>query len=277
MTTTDPAATSDAAMKAKHRAMWALGDYPALASDLIADLGPALVSACGVRPRMRVLDIAAGAGNAALVAADAGADVVAADLTPELLAAGRAVAAARGLEVTWREADAEALPFGDATFDVVMSCVGVMFAPRHQQAADELLRVCRPGGTIGLLNWAHDGFIGQMFAVMKPYAAPPPPGAQPPPLWGDERHLAALLGDGAERMQIRRQTLAIPFTSGAGFRDYFKQRYGPMIAAYRNLGPDTERAVELDCALAELGERNLAATGTGAMSWDYQLLTAVRA
>jgi SAM-dependent methyltransferase len=172
-------AVADAAVKAKHRAMWASGDYPALAHDLIADLGPALVDACGVRPRMRVLDVAAGAGNAALVAADAGADVVAGDLTPELFAAGRAAAAERGVEVTWREADAEALPFADAAFDVVMSCVGVMFAPHHQQAADELVRVCRPGGTIGLLNWAPDGFIGQMFALTKPYAAPPPLGAQP--------------------------------------------------------------------------------------------------
>ena len=157
-------AAADAALKAKHRAMWASGDYPALARDLIADLGPALVDACGVRPGMRVLDVAAGAGNAALVAADAGADVVASDLTPELFAAGRAAAAERGVEVTWREADAEALPFADATFDVVMSCVGVMFAPHHQQAADELVRVCRPGGTIGLLNWTPEGFIGQMFA-----------------------------------------------------------------------------------------------------------------
>jgi Methyltransferase domain len=122
---------------------------------------------------MRVLDVAAGAGNAALAAADAGADVVAADLTPELFAAGRAAAAERGVEVTWREADAEALPFADAAFDVVMPCVGVMFAPHHQQAADELVRVCRPGATIGLLNWTPDGFIGQMFALTKPYAAPP--------------------------------------------------------------------------------------------------------
>jgi 2-polyprenyl-3-methyl-5-hydroxy-6-metoxy-1,4-benzoquinol methylase len=132
MTTIDrPAnagAAADAAVKAKHRAMWASGNYPALAHDLIADLGAALVDACGVRPGMRVLDVAAGAGNAALVAADAGADVVAGDLTPELFTAGRAAAAERGVEVTWREADAEALPFADAAFDVVMSCVGVMFA-----------------------------------------------------------------------------------------------------------------------------------------------------
>jgi hypothetical protein len=157
-----------------------------------------------------------------------------------------------------------------------MSCVGVMFAPRHQQAADELVRVCRPGGTIGLLNWTPGGFIGQMFALMKPYAAPPPPGAQPPPLWGDERHVAALLGDRVERIQARRQSVAIPFATSAEFRDYFKQRYGPTIAAYRNLGADAERATELDRALAELGEQNLVATGTTTMSWEYQLMTAVK-
>src|SRR5215468_9651396 len=192
MTTIDrPAGTgpaADAAVKAKHRAMWASGDYAALAADLIADLGSALVDACGVRPGMRVLDVAAGAGNAALVAADPDADV-ASDLTPELLTAGRAAAAERGVDVTWREADAEALPFADAAFDVVMSCVGVMFAPRHQRAADELVRVCRPGGTIGLLSWTPDGTIGDFFRTFGGYV-PPPPGAQPPPLWGDERHVA---------------------------------------------------------------------------------------
>jgi ubiquinone/menaquinone biosynthesis C-methylase UbiE len=270
----DADAAADAAVKAKHRAMWASGDYPALAHDLIAELGPALVDACGVRPGMRVLDVAAGAGNAALVAADADAEVVAADLTPELFAAGRAAAAERGVEVTWREADAEALPFADEAFDVVMSCVGVMFAPHHQQAADELVRVCRPGGTIGLLNWTPGGFIGQVFALMKPYGAAPPPGAQPPPLWGDERHVAALLGDRVERLQARRQSIAIPFVTGAEFRDYFKKRYGPTIAVYRNLGADAERAAELDRALAELGDQNVA--GTTTMSWEYQLMTAVR-
>ena len=267
---------ADAAVKAKHRAIWASGDYPALAADLIADLGPALVDACGVRPGMRVLDVAAGAGNAALVAADAGADVVASDLTPELFAAGRAAATERGVEVTWREADAEALPFADAAFDVVMSCVGVMFAPHHQRAADELVRVCRPGGTIGLLNWTPGGFIGQMFTLMKPYAPPPPPGAQPSPLWGDELHVAALLGDRVEHMQTRRQSIVIPFATGAEFRDYFKQRYGPTIAVYRNLSADDARVTELDRALAELGEQNLAATGTATMSWEYQLVIAVR-
>ena len=121
--------------------------------------------------------------------------MVACDLTPELFDAGRGLAARHGVEVEWREADAEALPFADGEFDVVLSCVGVMFAPHHQAAADELARVCRPGGTIGLLSWTPEGFVGQMLATMKPYAPPPPPGAQPPPLWGNEDHVLTLLGE----------------------------------------------------------------------------------
>src|SRR5215472_17522225 len=152
-------------LKAKHRAMWALGDYPALAADIIADLGPVLVRACGIRPGDRVLDVAAGSGNAPIPAAQAGASVVASDLTPELLEAGRREAARQKAQLEWRQADAEGLPFADGEFDTVMSCLGVMFTPYHQASADELVRVCRPGGTIGLLNWTPEGFIGQMFAT----------------------------------------------------------------------------------------------------------------
>ena len=267
---------ADQALKAKHRAMWALGDYPAVAIDLIAELGPALVAASGVRAGHRVLDVGAGTGNAAVPAALAGATVVASDLTPELFVVGRQFAARHGAQLTWEEGDAEALPYDDGSFDVILSCVGVMFAPHHQRAADELVRVCRPGGTIGLLAWTPESFVGQLFKVMKPYAPPPPPGAQPPPLWGDERHVAALLGDRVGHMQARRQSVMIPFATGAGFRDYFKQRYGPTIAVYRNLSADDERVTELDRALAELGEQNLVATGTATMSWEYQLITAVR-
>ena len=280
MTTIDqpnPAiAADDAALKAKHRAMWASGDYPTLAAEIISSLGPTLVDACDVQPGTRVLDVAAGAGNAALAAAAAGAAVVASDLAPELFTAGRAAAAERGVQVSWREADAEALPFADAEFDTVLSCVGVMFAPHHQQAADELVRVCRPGGRIGLLSWTPGGFIGQMFAAMKPYAPPPPPGAQPPPLWGDPDHVRALLGDRVQGVVARRETVKIPFASGAEFRDYFKHHYGPTIAVYRNLADQPERAAELDSVLAELGDQNLAATGTGRMSWEYLLVVATR-
>ena len=136
---------ADRALKDKHRAMWALGDYPELAAEVIADLGPTLVDAVGVGPGDRVLDVAAGSGNAAVPAALAGAAVVASDLTPALLEAGRRAAEARGVTVDWQEADAEALPYDDGTFDVAMSCVGIMFAPHHATAAGELVRVVRPG------------------------------------------------------------------------------------------------------------------------------------
>ncbi|MCW2783338.1 MAG: SAM-dependent methyltransferase [Marmoricola sp.] len=139
----------------------AQGDYPALASELIPDVGAILVAACGVQPRHRVLDVGAGAGNAAIPAAMMGADVVASDLTPEMFDAGRRQAADRGVELEWMEGDAETLPFSDNVFDVVMSCVGVMFAPHHQACADELVRVCKPDGTIGLLSWTPKGSSGR--------------------------------------------------------------------------------------------------------------------
>src|SRR2546430_8197971 len=206
--TTETTNTAEAAraLKARHRAMWAFGDYPAVVTDLVSPLGPVLAGACGIRPGDRVLDVAAGTGNAAIPAALAGASVVASDLTPELFEAGREEAARRGARLEWRQADAEDLPFADGEFDTVLSCLGVMFAPHHQSSADELIRVCRPGGTIGLLSWTPEGFIGQLFATMKPYAPPPPPGAQPPPLWGREDHVLSLLGDPVTHVRARRQS-----------------------------------------------------------------------
>jgi ubiquinone/menaquinone biosynthesis C-methylase UbiE len=268
---------ADYALKARHRAMWALGDYPALASDIISDLGPILVQACGVRPGDRVLDVAAGSGNAAIPAALAGATVVASDLTPELLESGRRQAAARGAQLEWRQADAEALPFADDAFDIVLSCVGVMFAPHHQASADELVRVCRPGGTIGLLSWTPEGFVGQMLATMKPYAPPPPPGAQPPPLWGREDHARALLGDRVTDVAASRQSLTVDrFPAPEAFRDYFKARYGPTIATYRHIADDAQRVAALDGDLVRLARRHDQAqsAGTTVMNWEYLLLTA---
>ena len=150
----NPTPTVDVqAVAAKHRAMWASGDYPKLAAELVAPLGPVLVEATGVDPGDRVLDVAAGTGNGAIPAAQTGASVVASDLCPELLERGRALAAEQGVELEWREANAHALPFGDNAFDVVMSCIGVMFAPFHQQAADELVRVTKPGGGAGMYGF----------------------------------------------------------------------------------------------------------------------------
>ncbi|HXV91743.1 MAG TPA: methyltransferase domain-containing protein, partial [Pseudonocardia sp.] len=166
MTDTTATIGTDRALKARHRAMWALGDYPVVGNEVIAELGPVLVAASGVRRGDRVLDVAAGSGNVAVPAARTGAEVVASDLTPELFPAGREYAARAGVELTWEEGDAEALPYPDGSFDVVLSCVGVMFAPHHQQAADELVRVCRPGGTIGLISWTPEGFVGELFRTM---------------------------------------------------------------------------------------------------------------
>jgi SAM-dependent methyltransferase len=263
-------------IKTKHRAMWALGDYASVAADVIPALGPILVEACGIGPGDRVLDVAAGSGNAAIPAAGAGAEVVASDLTPELLEAGQRDAEALGLALTWREADAEALPFADDEFDKVISCVGVMFAPFHQASADELVRVCRPGGTIGLINWTPGGFIGQMFATMKPYAPPPPAGAQPPPLWGSEEHVRSLLGDRVTDVVARTEMLTVDcFDSPESFRDFFKACYGPTIAVYRAIADDPSKIESLDAELADLARRH--DTGDGAMKWEYLLFTADKA
>jgi len=267
----DPA---DSALKARHRAMWASGDYAHLAEDLIWDLGPGLVRAAGIGRDQRVLDVAAGSGNAAIPAALAGADVVASDLTPELFAAGRREAAEVGVTVRWEEGDAEALPYGDTAFDAVISCLGLMFAPHHQRAADELLRVTRPGGTIGLLSWTPDGFIGRMFAAMKPFAPPPPPGAQPPPMWGSEDHVRELLGPRVTDVRAGKRTVAFEFATGASFRDYFKAFYGPTIATYASLAATPERVIALDEALADLGDEALA--GGGVIEAEYLVLVATR-
>jgi SAM-dependent methyltransferase len=271
---TNPAATvDDAQIAAKHRAMWASGDYPKLAAELVAPLGPVLVEETGLGSGDRVLDVAAGTGNASIPAAQTGASVVASDLCPELLEHGRRLAVERGVELEWREANAHSLPFSDNEFDVVMSCIGVMFAPFHQRAADELVRVCKPGGRIGLINWTPEGHIGQLFATMKPYVPAPPQGAQPPPLWGKEDHVRALLGDRVTDVVTERRTLTVDaFADGAAFRDYFKAVYGPTISAYRNLEGDPDRVAALDADIARIGDGFL--QGGSSMEWEYLLLTA---
>ena len=270
------AAEADRALKTKHKALWSLGDYPAVAAEVIPSTGPALVQACGIHAGQRVLDVGAGSGNAAIPAALTGADVIASDLAPALLDVGRQHAASLGATLEWQEADAEALPYADADFDVVMSCIGVMFAPHHQAAADELVRVCRPGGTIGLLSWTPEGFIGQMFATMKPYAPPPPPGAQPPPLWGDESHVRSLLGDRVTDVNARKESLTVDrFGAPEDFREFFKRTYGPTIAVYRNIAEEPDKVEALDRELADLAARHFDAA-VGTMSWEYLLFTASR-
>ncbi len=280
MTQTATATDADRALKARHRALWASGNYPAVAAQLIPQLGPELVRECGVAEGDRVLDVAAGTGNAAIPAAEAGATVTASDLTPELFDAGRTIAAERGVALDWVEADAEALPFADDSFDVVMSSVGAMFAPHHQATADELVRVCRPGGTIGMINWTPAGFIGRLFATMKPYAPPLPTGASPAPLWGDEEHVRKLFGNRVTELTVRRQTVTMDHcATPEEFREYWKTNYGPTIAVYKYNADSPERIEALDRDfLAFLAGANRA-TEAGRTNYqaEYLLLTAVTA
>ncbi|GAA1848036.1 class I SAM-dependent methyltransferase [Pseudonocardia ailaonensis] len=268
MTTPDLSADPIHSIGPKHRALWASGSYATVAADLIPGLGPVLVEAAGIRAGQRVLDVAAGTGNAAIPAFRTGASVVASDLTPELLDVGRNLEP--GIE--WVEADAQALPFETAEFDAVLSCVGVMFAPFHARAAAELVRVCRPGGTIALLSWTPEGFVGQLFATMKPFAPPPPPGASPAPLWGSEEHVRSLLGDDVRGLRAEKRTVVFDVsTSPADFRGWWKANYGPTIAAYKA----QEDPAALDAAFLEFLERSQRPDGT----WEaeYLLVTAVRA
>lgn len=268
---------ADQALKTKHRAVWASGNYASVVNDIVHELGPILVEAAGIKSGDLVLDVAAGTGNAAIPAAQTGAQVIASDLTPELMEVGKRWAAEVGVELTWETADAEALPYGDGVFDAVLSCLGVMFAPHHQPAADELVRVCRPGGTIGLIAWTPAGFIGQMFATMKPYAPPPPPGAQPPPLWGDEDHVRELLGDRVEQVQTKTRAVRVSyFATPEAFRDYFKANYGPTISIYKAIADDPERVAALDRDLVEMARRFDVGTDSTVVDWEYLLLTARR-
>ncbi|MEJ7833128.1 MAG: class I SAM-dependent methyltransferase [Nocardioides sp.] len=241
-------------LKSKHRTMWASGDYPHMVDTFLLPLGPRLVDACAIEAGTRVLDVASGTGNAAIPAAQRGAYVTASDLTPELLEAGRARPEAAGLELTWVPADAEDLPFEDASFDVVMSSIGVMFAPHHQVAADELVRVCRPGGRIGLLSWTPEGMLGALFATMKAFAPPPPTGASSPPLWGSEEHLRGLFGGRVEMHSLARDTLEITaFERARDYGEHFKAHYGPTIAVRANAVRNGLEA-EFDAALDEFCE-----------------------
>jgi SAM-dependent methyltransferase len=270
-------ATADSELKARHRAMWASGDYPSMVETFLRPLGPRLVEACGIGPDMTVLDVAAGTGNASIPAAQRGARVTASDLTPELFDAGRRRAEAEGVELEWVEGDAENLPFDDGSFDVVMSSIGAMFAPHHQAVADELIRVCSPGGTIGMLNWTPEGMIGALFRTMGPFAPAPPPGAQPPPLWGSEEHMRELFGDRVEFRTMQRDVLEVTaFEHPHDYGEHFKELYGPTIVARANAERDG-REGELDEALERFcDEWNLGTSDDARFEQEYLLAVGTR-
>ena len=267
----------DTALKAKHRAMWGNGDYPLMVDTFLLPIGHRLAEGAGIAEGARVLDVAAGTGNASVPAAQRGARVTASDLTPDLLAAGSRRPDAQGLDIEWVEADAERLPFEDSAYDVVMSAIGVMFAPHHQAAADELVRVCRPGGTVALLSWTPEGMLGDLFRTMKPFAAPPPPGAQPPPLWGSEEHLAGLFGNRVEFHTLERDTLEITaFPRARDYGEHFKAYYGPTIAVRANAEKEG-RAQEFDDALDRFCDTwNLGTPDQGRFEKEYLLAVGTR-
>jgi SAM-dependent methyltransferase len=268
----------DPELKARHRAMWASGDYPSMVETFLLPLGPRLVEASGVGDGMTVLDVAAGTGNFAIPAALAGADVTASDLTPELFDAGRDRAAAANVELDWVEADAERLPFDDESFDAVVSSIGVMFAPHHQDAADELVRVCRRGGTIALLSWTPEGMIGDLFRTIGPFAPPPPPGAQPPPLWGSPTHLRSLFGERVDFTSSERGLLEVTaFTHARDYGEHFKARYGPTIAARANAARSGHEA-DFDAALDGFSDRwDRGTVGRARFEMEYLLAVGKRA
>lgn len=254
--------------KQTQRAMWAAGDYAAL-SEEIAGVGELLVERAEVAAGMRVLDVACGTGNAALPAARRGGEVTGLDLVPGLLQAGQAKAASAGLEVEWVEGDAEALPFDDESFDAVLSVFGVQFAPRHAVVADELTRVTRPGGRIGLVNWTPDGLIGQLFKVMGRYMPAPPDYASPPPLWGDEEHVRELFADAPVELEFTRGHNPWRFDSAEHWVVFMETHYGPMVKAREKLTAEGrwEACREEIHALAE--RHNEATDGTLLIQAEY--------
>jgi ubiquinone/menaquinone biosynthesis C-methylase UbiE len=268
-------AQGEAAAKAAHRAMWAMGDYDRFARATVWELGPQLVDACPIKPGHRVLDVAAGTGNVAIRAAMKGASVVACDLTPEHFAHGRRGAAAAGVTLEWIEGDAEAPPFDDSTFDVVTSCFGAMFAPDHQAVTDELVRVCRPGGTIGLVSFTPEGTGGEFFALLAPYAPPAPAGASPPVLWGSEEYVRTQFGRRLSSLALSRHTYIERAPSPEDYCRLFIEAFGPLVAIRASLDHDPERRAELDRRFLEAVIRWNRGRSTGPVEIAYEYLLAI--
>ena len=261
--------------KAEQRALWALGDYHRFATETVWVLGPVLVDACGITAGQRVLDVATGTGNVAIRAAEAGADVVAADLTPENFEAGRREARARGVELDWVEADAESLPFEDGAFDVVTSSLGAIFAPDHQAVADELVRVCRPGGTIGMINFTPEGLAGGFFELFGRYAPPPPAGAQAPVLWGSEEHVRDLFGSRLASLGLARRHYVERSPDPAAYCEFFRETFGPVAGLFAALADRPDTLAALDRDFLEFATRSNQGPPGGPAEYRYEYLLVV--
>jgi ubiquinone/menaquinone biosynthesis C-methylase UbiE len=244
-----------AAVKTRQQGAWSSGDY-AVVGTTLQIVGEELCEALDLRAGQSVLDVAAGNGNVTLAAARRWGKVVSTDFVPALLERGRERAAAERLDIEFQQADAEALPFGDATFDVVVSTFGVMFTPDQERAAAELIRVCKPGGKIGLANWTPDGFIGQIFKTIGKYQ-PPPAGVKSPTLWGTESRIREMFGKQASAIRIEQRSFAFRYRSAQHWLDVFKTYYGPLLKAFAALEPRAQAAVADDfIALAQRFNRS---------------------
>jgi SAM-dependent methyltransferase len=261
-------------LKASHHVTWAAGDYAAIA-ELIDEIPPAhLLERVGVEPGLAVLDVATGTGNVALRAAVAGADVVGLDLTPELFESARPRAEALGVDVDWVEGDAEELPFPDGGFDRVVSAFGIQFTPRHAVTASELVRVCKPGGAIGLCNWTPEGKVGELFSIMSRYLPPAPAYASPPPLWGDEAHVRELFADHDVELELERATTPFRFESAEHYVSFFETNYGPTVKARERLTAEG-RWDDCRAEIVEMMERrNVARDGSLDVPAEYLLVVA---
>ena len=265
---TSTAATPDyAAIKARQKATWASGDY-AVVGTTLQIVGESLCEAVDLRAGARVLDVAAGNGNATLAAARRWAEVTSTDYVPALLERGRERAAAERLHgIDFREADAEALPFDDASFDVVLSTFGCMFAPNAPRVAAELLRVCRPGGRIGLANWTPEGFIGQLFKTVGQHV-PPPAGVSSPALWGKRERIDELFGAQAARIEAPTRQFVFRYRSPEHWLEVFRGYYGPVLKAFAALDAERQHTLAEDL-VALRGRFNRADDGTVVIPSDY--------
>ena len=263
-----------AALKTRQQAAWGTGDYAVIGTTLQI-VGETLAEACDLKTDERVLDVAAGNGNATLAAARRGCIVTSTDYVGSLLERGAERARAERLEIAFQVADVEALPFADASFDAVVSTFGVMFAPDHARSAAEMARVVRPGGRIGLANWTPDSLIGRMFKVLGRYV-PPPAGVQPPSLWGTEAHLCTLFGEAAAAVQATPRHFAFRYRSAEHFIDVFRTWYGPVNKAFAAQTP--EKAEALAAELANLlNGLNRAGPGTLVVPSEYLEVVVTRA
>ena len=260
-------------IKEKQQKTWASGNYAVIGNQLVI-MGERLCEAVDVHSGQKVLDVATGSGNTAISAARRYCDVTGIDYVPELIGQAKERAGTERLEITFEVGDAEDLPYPDTSFDMVLSTLGVMFAPDQEKTAGELLRVCKPGGKIGLANWTPDGFIGNMFRTVGKHV-PPPPGIKPPPLWGTEERLRELFGEGVSSLRTTRRSYAFRFLSAEHMIDSFRTYYGPVHKAFESLDAAGQDAFARD--LEELVRNwNISGDETVVAPSDYLEVVAVR-